>query len=427
MTNYHRERLPNGLRVIYAHMPTLHSANAVLCVRMGPRFESAATNGLSHFLEHMLFKGTERYPDAEALAHAMDAIGGELNGATEPEHAEFLAACHHRHFRRGLELLAELVLRPRFEPAHVAIERRVVFEEMHQYRDALGVNITDLAYELMWPRQGRRFICLGTEDNVARFTAADLRGHYERHFNASNMVLCLAGNFSESEVAQVVAEQFGRLPSGEPALCPPLEDSQAAARVLFRRGRTRRAVVRLTHKACAYTDPRYHALLVASEILGGGVTSRLFSRLRERDGLVYDVSSATTLYSDCGWVDIATSTSPRHVEAALAGTLEEIRRLAADRVADDQLQTIKERSACQMEILEDSPFDVAEWFAVRDILFSPDELASPTAEAEKLKGVTADDVRAVAREFFLPARRSLVFVGPSSWAMRRRLRTLAEQ
>jgi predicted Zn-dependent peptidase len=427
MMDYRRELLPNGLRVIYAHLPGLHSAHAVLCLRMGPRFEPPDANGLTHFVEHMLFKGSERYPDPEALAREMDAIGGELNGATEPEHAEFFASCHHRHFLRGLELLAELVLRPRFDPAHVETERRVVLEEMHHYDDVLGVNVNDLTYDLMWPGQGHRFVCIGTAANVARFTAADLRRHYERHLAASNVALCVAGSFDERAVAAVLAEQFGRLPRGESAVCPPLEDRQAAARCLFRRGRTRRASVRLAHKACAYTDPRHYAVLIAAEILGGGVTSRLFARLREREGLVYDVSAGATLYSDCGWVDVATTTSPRHLEPALAATLEEIRRLADEGVDDAYLQVIKERAACQMEILEDSPPDVAEWFAVRDILFAPADLASPTTEAERLQGVTAAEVQAAVREVFVPACRSLVCVGPVGWARRRRLRTLAEE
>jgi len=425
MVNYRREKLPNGLRVVYAHMPGLHSANAVLCLRMGPRFEAREQNGLSHFVEHMLFKGTERYPDAEALAREIDAAGAELNGATEPEHTELFASCHQRHFVRGLELLAELALRPRFDPQHVETERRVILEEMSHYTDGMGVNVNDLACELMWPTQGHRFACLGTEENVAHFPADDLTRHYRQALQGRNLVLCIAGSFSESEVAQVLADQFGPLPAGVSAACPPLGDRQTEPRALFRRARTQRASLRLIHKACSYADPRLHAVLIASEILGGGVTSRLFARLRERDGLVYDVSSGATLYSDCGWVDIATTTSPRHVEATIAATLEEIRRLADEGVNDGYLQMIKDRAACQMEILEDSPMDVAEWFAVREVLFAPDRLTSPTEEAARLESVTAADVQRVVQEVFVPASRSLLLVGPSSWGVRRRLRALA--
>jgi predicted Zn-dependent peptidase len=370
----------------------------------------------------MVFKGTERYPDTEALARQIDAIGAELNGATEPEHTEFLATCHHRHFIRGLELLAELVLRPRFAPEHVETERRVILEEMRQHHDVLGVSLPDLTYALMWPGQGHRFACLGTEANVARFSADDLRRHYQARLNARNLVLCVAGNFDHGEVAGVLAREFGELPRGEAAPCPPLRDDQTDPRVFFRRGRTRRVALRLIHKVCPYPDPRHVPVLVASEILGGGVTSRLFGRLRERDGLVYDVSSSTTLYSDCGWVQIATTTSPEHAEAALAGALEEIRRLAREGVDPRQLRVIKERAACQMEILEDGPLDVAEWFAVREVLFCPADLTSPTTEAERLKSVTAEQVQQVVRDWFVPSCRSLVFVGPASWAQRRRLR-----
>ena len=419
-----RERLPNGLRVIYVPMAGLHSANAALYVRMGPRFESPEDNGLSHFVEHVVFKGSERLPDSEAVARETDAAGADLNGATEPEHVEFLASSHHRHFRRTLELLAELVLRPRLDPADVETERKVILEESSQYRDLLGVNVGELAYKLMWRGESHHFQCLGPEENIRRFSADDLRRHYRRFLTASNMVLCVAGNFGESEVGDVVAAEFGSLPRGEPLACATLRDGQRAPRHLFRRGRARRAYVRLCHKACSYVDPRLHPVLVASEILGGGVTSRLFARLREREGLVYDVSSGTTHYSDCGWVDIATVTSPANAEAALGAALDEIRRLADEGIEDEYLGLIKERAACHMEILEDGPPDVAEWFGVREILFAPDPLLAPTDEAERLKSVTVEQVQAAAQDVFVPARRSLVVVGPCTPDQRRRFREL---
>ena len=426
MIDYRREQLANGLRAIYVRTPGLKLAVAVVYVRMGPRFEAQAENGLSHLVEHMVFKGSERYPDAEAVSHEIDAIGAELNGATMPEYSEFLVTCHRRHLRRSLGLLAEIVLRPRFDPAHLETERRVVLEEMGQYRDILGdeVNIDELSFDLMWPTKGHHFSALGREANVARFTQADLAAHYHRFLQAANMVVCVAGDFPEAEIAEVLAEQFGGLRTGEPAACGPLEDGQREPRLLFRRARTRMDYVRLCHKACSYHDPRLHRVLIISDVLGGGVTSRLFSRLREREGLVYDVSASTTLFSDCGWVDVATTTSRTKMESTLVGMLDEARRLADESIGDAHLQTIKERVACQMEILEDSPPDVADWFGVREILLAPEQLASPTAEAERLKSVTADEIQAVARELFAAGRRSLVIVGPSSWRQRRRIRNL---
>lgn len=429
MIEHTRQCLPNGLRVIFVPMPRLHSAIAVVYVRMGPRFETPEQNGLSHFVEHVLFKGTERHPNPDSLAREIDAIGADLNGATMPEYTELTVSCHTRHFLRGLDLLLEVALCPRFEAEHVEAERRVVLEEMGQYRDVIGsdVSVDELSYELMWPRQAHAFRCLGPEDNVARFSRDEVEGHYRRFLAARNTVVCIAGNFDQAAVAGLIERRFGALAPGEEARPPALNDGQAAAQSLFRRSRTRMAYVKLCHKACSYHDPRLYPVLVLSDVLGGGVTSRLFARLRERDGLVYDVSANTTLFSDCGWLDIATTTSRGKLADTVNASLEEIQRLADEGLPDDQLQTIKDRVACQMEILEDSPYDVADWFGVREVLLAPDGLVSPTEEAERLKDVTADQVRDAAREVFRPDRRSLVIVGPSSWSQRRRIRGMLER
>lgn len=429
MIESQRHRLPNGLRVIYLPMPTFHSAIGVVYVRMGPRFETAEDNGLSHFVEHVLFKGTEKHPDPDSLSREIDAIGGELNGATMPEYTELVVSCHSRHFLRGLDLLLEVALRPRFDPQHVETERHVVLEEMGQYRDVVGhdYSIDELSYELMWPRQAHAFSCLGPERNIQRFTPEQVEAHYRRFLKARNVVVCVAGNFDHAAVEGVIAERFGGLEGGEATEAPALRDEQMAAQCLFRRVRTRMAYLKLCHKACSYHDPQLYPVLILSDVLGGGVTSRLFARLRERDGLVYDVSSNTTLFSDCGWLDIITTTSRGKLAAAVEASLEEIRRLADEGIGEDHLQSIKDRVACQMEMLEDSPPDVADWFGVREILLAPEKVNSPTEEAERLKHVTPAQIRQAAANVFRPARRSLVVVGPSTWGQRRRIRGVLER
>ncbi|NQT86978.1 insulinase family protein, partial [bacterium] len=214
-----REKLPNGLRLITVHMPSFHSAIALVYMRMGPRFESAETNGLSHVVEHTLFKGTERFPTPEEIAGEIDAIGGDVNGATLPEYTELYVSCHSRHFLRGLGLLAEIVLRPRFGPEHIATEREVILEEMAQYRDAAGGtgSIDELSQQLMWPRQSHAFSSLGMPGNIAAFSATDIQGHYERYRSAENMVLCVAGNFEPEAVRDTIDQTFGTVQPGERA------------------------------------------------------------------------------------------------------------------------------------------------------------------------------------------------------------------
>lgn len=423
MVECRREILPNGLRLLCVRMPSFHSAIAIAYLRMGPRFETPEENGLSHFAEHILFKGTERFPDPEALSRALDAHNVELNGATMPEYVEIVAGAHTRHFAPALDILAEVLLRPRFAVEHVEVERKVVLEEMRAYRDAGadGASLDELAYELMWPRHAHTFRSLGTEDNVAHFTRDDLEAHYRRFLIGRNIVLSVAGNFDERAVRDRLAEAFGSLPQGEPVPSLPLEDEQTAPRPLFRRAPGYMTHLKLCHKACSCRDPKVYPLAVISDILGGGVTSRLFSRLREREGLVYDVSAGATLFSDTGWLEVVTSTSRRKVARTVEATVEEVRRLADEGVPEEQLQVFKERVACNMETLEDSPPDIAEWLGVREMLLSPERLAMPSDEAERLQQVTAAEVAAVAKEVFAPERRSLVVLGPCSWLQRRRI------
>ena len=426
MLQFTRQTLPNGTRVIYAAMPGFHSAMAAVYLRMGPRFESSEENGISHFVEHVLFKGTSEYPDPEALAHAMDACGAELNGATMPEYTELAAASHTKNFTRALHILTQVALHPRFEPQHVEIERQVVLEEMGQARDVPGdgVAMDELVQQSMWPDQAHQFQPLGCERNIRTITPDDLRRHYQRFLKGRNIVISVAGNFPQDEVATVVAETFGRLEAGQPQPGPALSDGQSAPRHRFMWAPSRMAHLRLCHKAYAYSDPRSYALVILSEALGGGVTSRLFSRLRERDGLVYDVYSATPLFHDCGWIEIATTTSRRNVAPAVQAVLEEARKIADEGIPEEQLLTVKEKIACNLEILHDDPADLAEWMGIREFLLAPDEIITPEGEANRLAQVTASEVREVAREVFRPQRRTLVVVGPCRWAHRRQIRRL---
>ncbi len=426
MLQFTRQTLPNGTRVIYAAMPGFHSAIATLYLRMGPRFESPQENGISHFAEHVLFKGTAEYPDPEALAHAMDASGAELNGATMPEYTELAAASHTRNFLRALHLLTQVALHPLFDPRHVEIERQVVLEEMGQSRDVPGdgVTVDELVHEAMWPGHAHQFQSLGPERNIRAITPDDLRRHYQRFLKGSNVVISVAGNYPHDEVAAMLADTFGCLEPGQPLSSPALPDGQSAPRHRFMWAPSRMAYLRLCHKAYSYSDPRSYALMILSEALGGGVTSRLFSRLRERDGLVYDIYSAIPLFHDCGWVEIATTTSRGNVALAVQAALEEARKIAEEGIPEGQLLTIREKIACNLEMLQDSPPDLAEWMGTRELLLAPDEIITPQGEANRLAQVTASELREVAREVFQPQRRTLVVVGPCPWTHRRRIRRL---
>ncbi len=424
MSDYEKTILPNGLRVIKVPMFHLHSAVAAIYVKAGPRFEPRDRNGIPHFAEHMLFKGTPSHPDPVSISQALAGIGADVNGSTMAEYSEVTLTAHSQHFIEGLDILADMIIRPQFAPVQIERERPVILNEMARDHDDAGemTDIDELSYALMWPETSYSFCCLGSPDIVKTCTRDDLWGHYQKHYTPGNMVLCITGNYGEAgDIDAHVAELFGSFerPLHRPAAPPP--DPQYRPLCFFKNAHTQTVMLKFSHKACAYRDPDLHATFVINDILGGGVSSRLFSILREDRSLVYDISSAPTLFSDVGLIDIITSTTTDSV-APTVDAMIDVTQSLCDGVDERELETYKQRVACHMDILLDNPVDMSEWYGVRELLVEPDELETPEQEAARLRAVTPDDIVRVSRGMFAADGRSLVVLGPCGRGQRRRIR-----
>jgi len=229
----HKDVLPNGLTVVTVELPHLHSVSVVMYARVGSRYEPVADNGLSHFLEHMLFRGTERLPDAYALNHAIEALGGTLYAETGRDYSLYQISLHPETLQPGLELFGEIFATPAF--ADVDVERRIVLEEMHEDHDEDGrlINIDDLARLEVWPDHPLGYRITGPYENVERFDDTDVRRHFATHYGARNMVLAVSGAVQRDDVIGTLHRVFGTLASGEElhVVAPP--ESQQRARFLY--------------------------------------------------------------------------------------------------------------------------------------------------------------------------------------------------
>ncbi|HUW33408.1 MAG TPA: pitrilysin family protein [Planctomycetota bacterium] len=425
---YQKTTLPNGLRLIRVHMPSVHSVAAGLYVKSGPRFESAEKSGISHFVEHMLFKGTRHIPNSRAISDAVENIGGDINGSTMPEYSEFSLVVHPRHLDEGLRMFSDILLDSVFDPNELENEKQIIIEEISQYLDVAGdsVSLDELSYNLMWPTKSTSYSALGSDETIKRFTRDDIVEHYRRFFVPSNMVLTIAGNFDPAHVDSLVAELFGGI-SGEVQIPEPeYIPNVSFPRMIYKKMPTRMGYMKLCHKACSYRDPNLLAVLVVCDILGGGTASKLFARLREELGLVYDISTSAALYSDVGSIDVMTSTNSPKLVPTLQGILDVTGELAVKGITEHELARVKDRVACQMEFLLDSPGDLVEWFGARELLAEPGKLDTPAGEVEHLRAVTTDDVNRVMKQCFVPGKRGLVLVGAASWPQRRKIAKLME-
>jgi len=418
---YEKTTLPNGLRIITVPNNRLHYFVVSAYVGMGPRYEPVESCGISHFLEHMIFQGSRSFPDSSALSRAIDRIGGQILASTSGEYTHFGIGVHKKYFARAIEILADILLYPKFDPQEVEQEKRIVLEEQAQYHDRRQRNLSveELAYNMLWRRDQQDLSTAGTTETIRGFTDETIRRHWRRFFVAGNMVICLAGAFDVSHAIDRVSEAFGSLGNGDVPQPLPADLSQHEPRWVFRKLHTPAMNVVLSHRAVPFHHPDYTAYWVLSEALGGGSSSRLFLRVREQLGLVYDISAGLTCGADLGALDVATTVREEHLVETVREILRITNELARDGISREELEICKEKLRCVLEIGLDDPVETAGWYGRQELLLRERKVISFEDELREIDQLTLEDVARVSRESFVPQRRNLAAVGPVGFRRRR--------
>ncbi len=387
-------------------MSSVRSVAVGTWVRVGARHESPPDSGMTHFLEHMVFKGTHGR-DALEIALAIESVGGHLDAFTGREATCFNARVLEEHFDLAVDVLADLALRPRLDPVDIDKEKGVIVEEIHNYDDTPDDRVHDLFSELVWRGHPLGNRILGSVGSVTAFTPEAIRAYHARYYTAPNILISVAGRFDWEQVVATVSEKFASAPAG-----PPL---QAALMTPNGRG-VAHHIKDLTQlylcigaAGCPHEHPDRYAVALVSTMLGGGMSSRLFQRVREQEGLAYSVFTYADSYRDAGIFCASMSVQPSHGRRALQLTLEEFSRAAEETIPDDELASCKaqlkgnlllglESTANQMSRLARS-----EMYAGRDV--SVDEMIA------SVDRITAADVRRVAGEILSRDRLCLVALG----------------
>ncbi len=428
MYTYEKEVLQNGLRILFIHMPHIHSIVAEAYVGTGARYEKDEKLGLSHLLEHMLFRGPRGFEDSLGLLQAVDDIGGEVDAYASPEHSAIIIQTHKKHCRRALEILGSILLGGNFREEDLNTEKRIIQEETSLFMDEKGdyVCLDDISYGLMWKTNARDYAPFGDKKTIAGISKEDLEEHYGNFFVPENVVLCISGNFEKKDAKGCIEDIFGGFQGKLTANKPPLIAEQKAPKCIFKKLSSQTTHFKLCHKAYPYKHPKVLVTLLIADVLGGGISSRLTSNLRERLGLVYDISSYPTLFSDVGSIDIYTSTKKANFEKTVTAVMGEINKLVEGGISPEELARTEERVFGQMQFTMDSPLAMANWFGAEELLMAPAEPDRPEIQAQKVHNIMPEEVSAVVREIFVPERRNLVVVGPTSLWGRKRIKKLLE-
>jgi predicted Zn-dependent peptidase len=406
---YTVSRHKTGLTVATAEMPHMTSVSLGIWVGVGGRYEPALLNGVSHFIEHMLFKGTRRR-SAREISQSIEGIGGYLNAFTSEETTCFFSKARHDRFGELLEVLADMFLNSRFDPAEIDKERSVIKEELAMYLDQPHHHVHELLNELVWPDQPLGRSLTGTEQTLNAMQRDDLVGFQKSKYVSQGILVAAAGNLQHRDVVKAVARyarQFpqGRRPSFTPAVCHQREPGWR----LFTK-ETEQTQIALGIRTCSRHDERRFALRLLNTILGENMSSRLFQVVREDRGLAYSIYSSLSYFDDVGTLTISAGLDTAKLPQALELIVRELRRLMEKAPGPAELRRARDYVIGQLDLSTESTENQMMWLGEQYLGYG--RIQHPAEIKERLCEVTAGQIRAVARDFLRSDRINLALVSP---------------
>lgn len=406
---YQRTVLDNQLRVLTSTMPHSMSVSMTISVGAGSRYEPDELAGLSHFLEHLPFKGTESWPTARHVSEAIEGVGGVMNASTDRELTVFWCKVARLHFRQAFAVLLDMVLNPLLDPEEMEKEREVIQEELRMTYDYPTNRVDLLIDEIMWPEQAMGRDVGGTPDSVNAISVNDVREYMEHQYNPANVVITVVGNVDHNEVVELIAEATKNWKPGEALDWEPVTENDAGSMARVEQKRSDQAHICLGLPGISLTDPDRHAFAILNGILGDGMSSRLFLNLRENQGLAYDVSSSLSHFRDCGSMVIYCGVEPKKTREAVQAVMGELAGMRRE-VPLPELNKAKEFAKGHLLLRMEDTRSVAAWLGTQELLLG--RIATVDDIVQKIDDVTADDVTRVAERLINPDKLRLAVVGP---------------
>ncbi len=407
--SYDTTVLENGVRVVTHAMPHMLSVTVGIWVGVGGRHEPAEYCGISHFLEHLLFKGTRRRTSRQ-ITERVEGLGGFINAFTTEDHTCFYAKAGHAHLPVLADVLCDMYAHSALAEAEVERERDVIREEILMYKDQPAQLSQELLSEAMWPDHPLGRPITGTLESVARVSRGELVDYTRRTYNGCTTVVTVAGNCTHAGVLQEFAHRMQELPTGTVPDSQIWRDGCRARRVLVSRQDTEQTHLSLGYHAISRTDDRRYALKILSVILGENMSSRLFQQLRERYAFCYSIQSGTLVLEDSGLVNISVGLEPGKLRKALGAIARELGKLRERAPSKRELRQAQEYTVGQNELSLESTTNQIMWMG--ESVLAYDEVIDPGRIQEKLQAVTPEAVQAMARLCFAPERMGMALVGP---------------
>ncbi|MDO8504615.1 MAG: pitrilysin family protein [Candidatus Liptonbacteria bacterium] len=403
-------KLPNGLRVLFVPQKAGLTSTVLVLVEAGSEYETKDINGLSHFLEHMCFKGTAKRPEFGAIAQELDALGAEYNAFTGQEYTGYWAKVEKRKFPDILELISDLYLNPIFNPEEIEKERGVVTEELNMYEDTPMRKVQDLFNELLHGDQPAGWDVGGRKEVIQRLLREDFIKYRNKHYVASKTIVIISGNFNRKLATRRIKEYFGGLPKAVKAKKIKTKLGQRHARTLAKFKESEQGHLVIGVPAFNVFDDRRVVLSVLANVLGGGMSSRLFRKVRDELGAAYYIRAETESALDHGNLAVSAGVAHPKTEEVIKAIIAEFKRLRDEPVPKKELQKAKDHLTAGLVLGLETSDQLASFYGGQEVLKG--SFVSPEEFVRKVQAVTAEEIRKVAKLIFKKEKLNLAVIGP---------------
>ncbi|MEK7664829.1 MAG: pitrilysin family protein [Patescibacteria group bacterium] len=407
---YKKTTLKNGLRIITVPMENSNSVTVLLLVGAGSKYETKNINGISHFLEHMFFKGTKKRFNTLKIAETLDMVGGEYNAFTSKEVTGFWAKVDKKHKDVALDWISDIFLNSKFDEKEIEREKGVIIEEINMYLDTPTAYIGDLFEELLYKDQPAGWKVIGEKDNILSFNRQKVLDYYKNHYSSKNTIICVAGGINQAKIESEIQDCFKNIENRNTALKAKVKEEQKKPELLIYYKKTDQTHFCLGARAYNIFSQKRYALVLLSIILGGNMSSRLFIKVRERSGLAYSIHTSSDLATDNGYLVTQAGIDHKNLEKSIKIILKEYKDLKDKKVSEKELQKAKDYLKGTMSLSLDSSDSLASFYSLQELL--EENILTAEEKFKKIDEVSISDINKVANDIFLQEKLNLAVIGP---------------
>lgn len=407
---YNKTTLNNGLRVVTQNLENTKSVTVLILVGAGSRYEVPRINGISHFLEHMFFKGAEKYKNTKEVSEAIDGVGGDFNAFTGKEYAGYYVKVADKHVGLALDVLADMLLFSKFDPTEIDRERGVIMEEYNMYQDTPMHQIGWDFERLIYGDQPMGWDQVGTKEVIMGVKREDFVDYKNKLYSPDNTVIAISGHVDHEKMVKGVEKLFTFEDKKKAFHFDPIKDNSEKKRIYLRNKKTEQAHVLLGFPGYPELDKNHYPAKILSIVLGGNMSSRMFLSVRERQGLAYYISTSTDDYTDTGTISTNAGVSLDGIDKAIVAIIEEYKKVLSEPVPEGELKKAKEFLKGKLVLrLEDSE-EFAHLLGKYELLYNKSE--TPEMIMEAVDAVTSADMQRVAKDLFKEKEMYLAVIGP---------------